>query len=152
MLVCFGEVPDDRFKRFARILFDWYRAPVIQVTFADENGRRARIKRVKLQPFTNLKGEDQKLFVDALTKYTGREWKSPKGSARGAATTTRTSARAVQVKARAAIKESAEKVREATHAVERAADQMVTTAAEQVERASAAVETAMSPDESARAA
>ncbi len=78
LLVCFGETQDDRFKRFGRILFDWYRAPVIQITLASEKGRTL-IKRLKLQPFTALKDDNLKFFVDALTNYTGRVWKSPKG-------------------------------------------------------------------------
>src|SRR5689334_16680669 len=32
LLVCFGETTDERFKKFARQLFDWYRAPVLVVT------------------------------------------------------------------------------------------------------------------------
>ena len=78
LIVCFGEAQDERFKRFGRILFDWYRAPVIQVTLTTEKDR-TRIKRVKLQPFTALKDDNLKFFIDALTNYTGRVWKSPKG-------------------------------------------------------------------------
>jgi len=78
LLICFGETQDERIKRFGRILFDWYRAPVVQVTLGEEKGHR-KIKRIKLQPFTALKGDDQKFFVDALTKYTGRVWRNPKG-------------------------------------------------------------------------
>jgi glutathione synthase/RimK-type ligase-like ATP-grasp enzyme len=79
LLVCFGETDDDRFRRFGRQVFDWYRAPVLIVT-TTPNGSPAKvkIKRVKLAPFTSLKGEDLKFFIDALTKYTGRIWKSPK--------------------------------------------------------------------------
>ncbi len=78
LMVFFGETTDERFRRFARILFDWYRAPVLQVSLTTEKSR-TRIKRIKLQPFTALKGDDQKAFVDALTNYTNRVWKSPKG-------------------------------------------------------------------------
>jgi len=79
LVVCFGETEDERFRRFARQMFDWYRAPVLVVTTMP-NGvpGKVKIKRVKLTPFTSLKGEELKFFVDSLTTYTGRIWKSPK--------------------------------------------------------------------------
>jgi glutathione synthase/RimK-type ligase-like ATP-grasp enzyme len=78
LLVCFGEADDERFKRFGRLLFDWYRAPALQVTVSVNGGGKLRIKRIKLAPHTTLKGGEQKHFVDSLTQYTGRIWKSPK--------------------------------------------------------------------------
>ncbi len=79
LLVCFGETQDERFRRFGRLLFDWYRAPVLLVTTM-MNGKApaVEIKRIKLQPFTNLKGDELRFFTDSLTNYTGRVWKSPK--------------------------------------------------------------------------
>jgi glutathione synthase/RimK-type ligase-like ATP-grasp enzyme len=78
-LVCFGETEDERLKGFGRLCFDWYRAPVVVVT-TEINGKApmVEIKRLKLASFTSLKGDELKFFVDALTKYTGRVWKSPK--------------------------------------------------------------------------
>jgi glutathione synthase/RimK-type ligase-like ATP-grasp enzyme len=78
-LVCFGETEDERLKGFGRLCFDWYRAPVLVVT-TEINGKApmVEIKRLKLASFTTLKGDELKFFVDALTKYTGRVWKSPK--------------------------------------------------------------------------
>ncbi|MEP7209256.1 MAG: RimK family protein [Alphaproteobacteria bacterium] len=78
-LVCFGETEDERLKNFGRLCFDWYRAPVVVVT-TEINGKApmVEIKRLKLASFTSLKGDELKFFVDALTKYTGRVWKSPK--------------------------------------------------------------------------
>ncbi len=78
-LVCFGETEIEGLRNFGRILFDWYRAPVLVVTTSTRaKGGGLEIKRIKLQPFTSLKGEELKFFIDALTKYTGRVWKSPK--------------------------------------------------------------------------
>lgn len=78
-LICFGETEDERLKNFGRLCFDWYRAPVLVVTI-EENGKapNVEIKRLKLAPFTSLKGDELKFFVEALTSYTGRVWKSPK--------------------------------------------------------------------------
>jgi glutathione synthase/RimK-type ligase-like ATP-grasp enzyme len=78
ILVCFGETEDDRFKRFGRILFDWYRAPAIVVQTGVNGVPGVKIKRIKLAPFTTLKGDELKFFIDSLHKYTGRVWKSPK--------------------------------------------------------------------------
>lgn len=79
LLVCFGEVEDERFRKFARQLFDWYRAPALVVT-TSENGQPGhhKVKRIKLTPFTRLEDEELKFFVDSLTTYTGRVWKNPK--------------------------------------------------------------------------
>jgi glutathione synthase/RimK-type ligase-like ATP-grasp enzyme len=78
LLVCFGETQDERFRRFGRLLFDWYRAPVLVVTTGTNGVPGSKIKRIKLTPFTSLKGDELKFFVDSLTTYTGREWKNPK--------------------------------------------------------------------------
>jgi glutathione synthase/RimK-type ligase-like ATP-grasp enzyme len=79
LVVCFGEVQDERFKKFGRQLFDWYRAPALVVT-TSENGLpgKFKIRRIKLTPFTKLEDDELKFFVDSLTNYTGRVWKSPK--------------------------------------------------------------------------
>jgi glutathione synthase/RimK-type ligase-like ATP-grasp enzyme len=79
LVVCFGETEDERLKKFGRQLFDWYRAPVLVVTTAPNGAPgKYRIKRIKLTPFTKLEDDELKFFVDSLTKYTGRVWKSPK--------------------------------------------------------------------------
>ena len=79
IVVCFGETADERFRKFARQLFDWYRAPVLVVTTAPNGSPgKARIKRIKVTPFTRLDDNELKFFVDSLTTYTGRVWKSPK--------------------------------------------------------------------------
>ena len=79
LVVCFGQTEDERLKKFGRQLFDWYRAPVLVVTTAS-NGTPGtfKIKRIKLTPFTRLEDNELKFFIDSLTKYTGRVWKSPK--------------------------------------------------------------------------
>jgi glutathione synthase/RimK-type ligase-like ATP-grasp enzyme len=79
LVVCFGETGDERFRKFGRQLFDWYRAPVLVVsTGANGLPGKYRIKRIKLTPFTKLEDDELRFFVDSLTTYTGRVWKSPK--------------------------------------------------------------------------
>lgn len=82
IVVCFGEVKDERFRKFSRQLFDWYRAPVLVVTTA-ENGQpgKYKIRRIKLTAFTRLEDDDLDFFIESLTTYTGRVWKNPKARA-----------------------------------------------------------------------
>ena len=79
IVVCFGETLDERFRKFGRQLFDWYRAPVLVVT-TSPNGQpgKYKIKRIKLTAFTKLEDDELRFFVDSLTNYTGRVWKNPK--------------------------------------------------------------------------
>jgi glutathione synthase/RimK-type ligase-like ATP-grasp enzyme len=79
LIVCFGEVKDERFRKFGRQLFDWYRAPVLVVTTAPNGSPgKYKIRRIKITAFTKLEDDELKFFVDSLTNYTGRVWKNPK--------------------------------------------------------------------------
>lgn len=79
LIVCFGEVQDERFRKFGRQLFDWYRAPVLVVTTAPNGSPgKYKIKRIKITAFTRLEDNELRFFVDSLTNYTGRIWKNPK--------------------------------------------------------------------------
>ena len=79
LIVCFGEVQDERFRKFGRQLFDWYRSPVLVVTTAPNvSPGKFKIKRIKITAFTKLEDDELRFFVDSLTNYTGRVWKNPK--------------------------------------------------------------------------
>jgi glutathione synthase/RimK-type ligase-like ATP-grasp enzyme len=79
LIVCFGEVRDERFRKFGRQLFDWYRAPVLVVTTAPNGAPgKYKIRRIKITAFTKLEDDELRFFVDSLTNYTGRVWKNPK--------------------------------------------------------------------------
>lgn len=79
ILVCFGTVEDRRFDRFARLLFDWFRCPALEVTI--ENGGRPAIKRLAFVPLTKLSGGELASFHAALHNHTRREWRSKKDRA-----------------------------------------------------------------------
>jgi glutathione synthase/RimK-type ligase-like ATP-grasp enzyme len=79
ILVYFGTVADRRFDRFGRLLFDWYRCPVLEVTV--ENGGRAQIKRLAAVPVTKLTASELTQFHAALHTHTTREWRSKKDRA-----------------------------------------------------------------------
>lgn len=79
LLVCFGTVTDRRFDRFARLLFDWFRAPVLEVTI--ENGGRPQIRRLATVAVTKLAPDDLSAFHAALHTHTTRHWRSKKDRA-----------------------------------------------------------------------
>ena len=79
LLAYFGTVDDRRFDRFGRLLFDWFRCPVLEVTI--ENGGRAQIKRLAPVPVTKLTPEELRAFHAALHTHTRREWRSKKDRA-----------------------------------------------------------------------
>ena len=83
VLAYFGEVEDHRFDRFGRLLFDWFRCPVIEVSIESAgNGQpRPQIRRLAPVPVTKLKPSELAFFHDALHKHTTRQWRSKKDRA-----------------------------------------------------------------------
>jgi glutathione synthase/RimK-type ligase-like ATP-grasp enzyme len=79
LLVFFGTVEDRRFDRFGRLLFDWFRCPVLEVTI--ENGDRPQIRRLAAVPVTKLSRAELRFFHEALHSHTRREWRSKKDRA-----------------------------------------------------------------------
>ncbi len=76
ILVYFGAVEDRRFDRFGRLLFDWFRCPVLEVSV--EAGDRPQIKRLAAVPVTKLTSPGLAFFHEALHQHTRREWRSKK--------------------------------------------------------------------------
>jgi glutathione synthase/RimK-type ligase-like ATP-grasp enzyme len=79
ILSYFGAVEDRRFDRFGRLLFDWFRCPVLEVTI--ENGGRPEIKKLAAVPVTKLSAAELRFFHGALHTHTTREWRSKKDRA-----------------------------------------------------------------------
>jgi glutathione synthase/RimK-type ligase-like ATP-grasp enzyme len=79
ILSYFGTVDDRRFDRFGRLLFDWFRCPVMEVTV--ENGGRPQIRKLAAVPVTKLSPEELVAFHAALHTHTTREWRSKKDRA-----------------------------------------------------------------------
>ncbi|MGV8840460.1 MAG: RimK family protein [Bauldia sp.] len=77
MLVMFGSAPDRKFDRFAKLLFDWFRSPVLEVLFekGDRPGR-PEIKKLSALPVIKLEEPELKIFYEALNQHTKRQWKS----------------------------------------------------------------------------
>jgi glutathione synthase/RimK-type ligase-like ATP-grasp enzyme len=69
----FGFGPGRAWDRFARLLFDWFRAPALEVSIAD--GQWATIRKIGLMPLARMDGSDKARFVAAMATYTAREWR-----------------------------------------------------------------------------
>lgn len=76
LLVCFGRADDVRFEAFGRILFDWFRTPILEVTVVA--GEWLTIGKIKALPISDLKPVERRFLVDALDRYTRRAWRPPK--------------------------------------------------------------------------
>ncbi|MCC6983105.1 MAG: RimK family protein [Bauldia sp.] len=79
LLIMFGRVADRRFDRLARLVFDWYRSPILEVS-VEINGR-AQVKKLSTLSVTRLTPEELRFFNEALHQHTRREWKSKKARA-----------------------------------------------------------------------
>jgi glutathione synthase/RimK-type ligase-like ATP-grasp enzyme len=76
--VFFGFSDDPRLERFARLLFDWFRAPYLEVTLK-QAGTWLTIARIALGSTAKLDGAEEAFFFACLARYTGRQWRNPKG-------------------------------------------------------------------------
>ncbi len=74
--VFFGIGPSKAWDRFAKLLFDWFRAPALEVTIKD--GEWASIHKVGFAALGRLDEADKTRFVAALDTYTSREWRDTK--------------------------------------------------------------------------
>lgn len=75
--IFFGFTADHRLERFGRLVFDWFRAPYLEVTVKD-NGTWLSIPKIALGSSAKLIGADRTFFFDCLARYTGRQWRDAK--------------------------------------------------------------------------
>ncbi|MEZ5741179.1 MAG: RimK family protein [Burkholderiaceae bacterium] len=85
LYIYLGEADDRRFSAFARLLFDWFRAPVISVNLARHQHRNQRagdgpvsIGRIQVRSFTRLLPAHKQRFADVLAAQSKGVWRSPK--------------------------------------------------------------------------
>ncbi|HWT29787.1 MAG TPA: RimK family protein [Propylenella sp.] len=76
MFVAFGHADRPGFERFSEVLFDWFRAPALMITFKGEEWRS--IRKIELRPLTRCSTEQRAFFTEMLKAYTGRKWRAPK--------------------------------------------------------------------------
>lgn len=71
--VFFGIGPSRAWDRFARLLFDWFRAPALEVSIAD--GEWATIRKIGFLPLNRMKPDEKARFLASLDTYTSRQWR-----------------------------------------------------------------------------
>lgn len=79
MLVCFTMADRPGFDRFAKLLFDWFRTPVLEAVIS--NGSKPTIQSLRIVPPHRLKGDERQAFLAALDKHTRRRWTAPRAKA-----------------------------------------------------------------------
>ncbi|MBY0422635.1 MAG: RimK family protein [Parvularculaceae bacterium] len=79
LTVCFTRASAPGYDRFAKLLFDWFRTPVIEVTIA--GAPKPTIQMLRIVPPHRLKGDERRFFLDALESHTRRRWTAPKARA-----------------------------------------------------------------------
>ena len=70
----FGYAENPRLERFAKLLFDWFRAPALEVTLEWRDA--LRIRRIGFVPLGKLSPEETGRLLAALNRHTGREWRA----------------------------------------------------------------------------
>ena len=73
----FGIGPGKAWDRFARLLFDWFRAPSLEVSIRGD-AQWASIRKIGFLPVNRLEGEEEARFLASMETYTGREWRDTK--------------------------------------------------------------------------
>jgi len=77
-LVCFGQPEIRGLEGFSRLLFDWFRAPSVQVTLrAGANGWWS-VSRLVQRPIHRMTPSERDFMSSALAKYVRRSWRAPK--------------------------------------------------------------------------
>ena len=71
--VFFGMGPSKIWDRFARLLFDWFRAPSLEVTI--EDGQWAAIRKIGFLPVVRMDADQKARFLESMERYTAREWR-----------------------------------------------------------------------------
>jgi glutathione synthase/RimK-type ligase-like ATP-grasp enzyme len=74
--VFFGIGPSRAWDRFAKLLFDWFRAPALEVVIRE--GEWASIRKIGFLPLARMSDEEEKRFLECLEAYTSREWRDTK--------------------------------------------------------------------------
>ena len=76
MLVFFTSADRSGYDRFSKLLFDWFRTPVLEVIMSA--GSKPSIQSLRMVSPNRLKGEERQAFLTALDKHTRRRWTAPK--------------------------------------------------------------------------
>lgn len=72
--VYFGYATNHQLERFGRLLFDWFRAPALEVSV--KPGEWAKIQKITFANLAKLDEDEKAHFNRALERYTQREWRA----------------------------------------------------------------------------
>ena len=72
--IFFGIGPSKAWERFSKLLFDWFRAPALEVTIKDA-ADWASIRKIGLHSLLRMTPAEKTRFLTCLQSYTGREWR-----------------------------------------------------------------------------
>ena len=72
--IFFGIGPSKAWERFSKLLFDWFRAPALEVTIKDA-ADWASIRKIGLHSLLRMTPAEKTRFLTCLESYTGREWR-----------------------------------------------------------------------------
>ncbi len=76
LFIAFGQCERAGFSRFSKLLFDWFRAPLLEVVL--DTKRPGEIEKIRLLPVNALKGERRDFAMQAMADHTQRRWTPPK--------------------------------------------------------------------------
>jgi len=75
--IYFGHADDPRLDRFAKLIFDWFRAPALEVHLEPKAGR-PRIRRIGFASIGKLDSAETARLLVAMERYTARQWRAAK--------------------------------------------------------------------------
>jgi glutathione synthase/RimK-type ligase-like ATP-grasp enzyme len=80
LTICFGKADQPGFERFGRLLFDWFRTPIVEVKLTAPDPASGWISIDKVRPLSvhRLTDAQRQQFIDALANHTRRRWSGPK--------------------------------------------------------------------------
>lgn len=79
ILVAFASANVRGYQRFSKLIYDWFRMPVIEALVA--GGSKPAIQSLRPIAPHRLKGEEREFFLSALANHTNRRWTAPKAKA-----------------------------------------------------------------------
>ncbi|MBI1366579.1 MAG: ATP-grasp domain-containing protein [Alphaproteobacteria bacterium] len=76
LLIAFTTAEVRGYERFSKLLFDWFRTPLIEASINADG--KPTIQSLRIVSPNKLKGEERQFFLAALDKHTSRRWMAPK--------------------------------------------------------------------------
>ncbi|MEZ5895041.1 MAG: RimK family protein [Parvularculaceae bacterium] len=76
LLVAFSTPQAPGFERFGKLVFDWFRTPLIEAVVS--GGAKPVIQSLRIVSPHKLKGDERAFFIAALDRHTSRRWTAPR--------------------------------------------------------------------------